>query len=199
MATERLRRDFAPAAATREAVQAVQPPTVQAQVTHGSRRGAPVLWRGLWPAVEHTLNPHRPEQLPRSGSFQESALSPAYVQLAAWRPIWRLHNKERARFAKPLTSANSPAGRGLRLQTCRVAIRGNMSCPRGGLPGGRRRPIPGKNAHAPEMQKLQRPAARRYACAGKRRPPTTETRHWSSPNQATGKSCSRGSRNRQDC
>ena len=36
------------------------------------------------------------------------ALSPASSQGAVWRLICRLHNKERARYENPLTSANPP-------------------------------------------------------------------------------------------
>ncbi len=35
-----------------------------------------------------------------------SALSPASSQAAVWRPSWRLHNRERARYENPLISAN---------------------------------------------------------------------------------------------
>ena len=154
----RLRGDLAPAKAARGNITVAQPDMAQALSLprrHVCRR---VL--GLRPALKQTLSPHGPG-LPRSGAPQESALLSAYVKLAVWRPIRRLHNKGRARDDNPLTSANSPAGRsrppmklrfppksspgrGARLQTCRVAIRGDMTCRRGGLPGGRRRPMPAR-------------------------------------------------------
>ena len=43
------------------------------------------------------------ESLPRN-----SARCPALSELAVWRPNWRLHNKERARYENPLISADSP-------------------------------------------------------------------------------------------
>ena len=42
------------------------------------------------------------ESLPRN-----SARRPAPSEIAVWRPIGRLHNKERARYENPLISANS--------------------------------------------------------------------------------------------
>ena len=46
------------------------------------------------------------ESVPRN-SAPCRELSPASSELAVWRPIWRLHNKERARYENPLISANS--------------------------------------------------------------------------------------------
>ena len=94
-----LRREFPLATAAREA-----------GVAHGSAvpRWASRPNVGLRPAVEQTLNQPHATGLPTSGSPQESALCPAYVQLAVWRQMWGLHNKERAREINPLTSANSP-------------------------------------------------------------------------------------------
>ena len=125
---QQLRDDFAPAAAARQPVTAAQP-----DVAHGS---AVPLWASR-PTVKQTFNqPHRP-QLPTSGSPQESTPSPAYVQLAVWRQMWGLHNKERARFTNPLTSANSvpddlfPHGAAFSAGGCAVMRPG----PAGGPPG----------------------------------------------------------------
>ncbi len=51
-----------------------------------------------------TAQPEEP--VPRNSALW-SALSPAPSERAVWRPIWRLHNKERARYENPLISANS--------------------------------------------------------------------------------------------
>ncbi len=50
----------------------------------------------------------QPEEPVPQNSALWSALSPASSELAVWRLIWRLHNKERARELNPLTSANRP-------------------------------------------------------------------------------------------
>ena len=57
------------------------------------------------PVVTQTLHHPRGSGLQGTGSPQESSPSPAYVQLAVWRQVSGLHNKERARDDKPLTSA----------------------------------------------------------------------------------------------
>ena len=69
-------------------------------------RWASRLASGHGSSVEQTLNQPLESGLPTSGSPQESTLSWACVQLAVWRQIWGLHNKERARERNPLTSAN---------------------------------------------------------------------------------------------
>ena len=73
------------------------------------------------------------ESLPRNSALW-SALFPAPSELAVWRQIWRLRNKDRAREANPLISANplfSQRGETLRGETWRAP------------PGGARRP-PGR-------------------------------------------------------
>ena len=88
---QRIRDDYAPATAAREA--GVAPGSA---VPRWASRPAV----GLRSAVEQTpCQPHVPG-LPRSGPPEESALSSAYVQLAIGRQIWGLHNKERARDHK---------------------------------------------------------------------------------------------------
>ncbi len=73
-------------------------------VAHGSRRAA----LGLRPAVKHPRNPAHPDRLITRRSRQESTPCPAPPKGAVWRQVSSSHNKERAREANPLTSANSP-------------------------------------------------------------------------------------------
>ena len=92
--------DFALAPPVRGDVTAAQP-----DVAHGS---AVPRWASR-PTVKQTPNQlHGPDRLRSSGSPRKSALSPASSQGAVWRPIWGLHNTERARERNPLTSAESP-------------------------------------------------------------------------------------------
>ncbi len=49
-----------------------------------------------------------------------SALSPASSELAVWRPMWHLQNKERARYGNPLIPANG-----------HFSLRGEAKCVRG--------------------------------------------------------------------
>ena len=86
-----IRDNCAPAPAAREA-----------GVAHGS--GVP-RWASR-PNVGQTPNQPCGRGLPASGSPQESVPFPASVQLAVWRQVMGLHNKERARDHNPLTSAN---------------------------------------------------------------------------------------------
>ena len=71
------------------------------------------------------------ESLPRNSALW-SALFPAPSELAVWRQIWRLHNKERARDANPLISANplfsqrGEARSGARLPAGRAGLRADV-------------------------------------------------------------------------
>ncbi len=67
------------------------------------------------------------ESVPRN-SAPCRELSPAPSERAVWRPISRLHNKERARYENPLISANPHfSRRGARILACRVAIPGDIA------------------------------------------------------------------------
>ena len=101
---QRLRDGFALATAVRQVFQAAQPPAVQPHAAHGSGGAALGLLR---PAVKRTLNQAHGPRFPGIASPQELPLRPTYVQLSALRPIWPLHNRERAREHNPLTSANA--------------------------------------------------------------------------------------------
>ena len=105
---QQLRREFPLAPTAREAGVACG-----SAVRHWAYRRASRPAVGPLPAENQTLDQPCGRGLPASGSPQVSVPSPVSVQLAVWRQLLGLHNKEHARDHNPLTSANplfSPRG-----------------------------------------------------------------------------------------